>query len=74
MDKKLETYVKMGQLFARRGNFMSVEAQVFTGLEVNTKIALFMYRLLINRLIRKNFERFARQWGCTRPLDDKPYA
>lgn len=73
MDKKLDAYTKMGQSFVANGNFMTVEARKFTGPEKNPKFVHLIFRLFIKRLIRKNFERYAQQWGCTRPLDDKPY-
>ncbi len=73
MDKKLDAYTRMGQSFALHGNFITTEARKFTGPEKNPKIVHLLFRLFIKRLIRKNFEHYARQWGCTRPLDDKPY-
>lgn len=73
MDKKLDGYAKMGQSFASHCHFMTPEARKFTGPEKNPWIAHLLFRLFIKRLVRKNFEHFAQQWGCTRPLDDKPY-
>ncbi len=73
MNKKLDAYTRMGQLFALHGNFMTTEARKFTGPEKNPKFVHLLFRLFIKRLIRKNFERYAQQWGCIRPLDDKPY-
>ena len=32
-----------------------------------------LFKLFIKRLVCNNFDYFAKQWGCTRPLDDKPY-
>ena len=73
MDKKLNAYARMGQSFARNGNFMTAEARKFTGMEKNPWFVPLLFRLFIKRLVRKNFERHAMQWGCTRPLDDKVY-
>ena len=73
MTKKLDGYTKMGQSFVSNGNFMTTEASKFTGPEKNPWIVHLLFRLFIKRLVRKNFEHFAQQWGCTRPLDDKPY-
>ncbi len=73
MNKKLDGYTKQGQSFALHGNFMTTEACQFTGPEKNPKFVHLLFRLFIKRLIRKNFERYAQQWGCIRPLDDKPY-
>lgn len=73
MNKKLDAYAKMGQSFVANGNFMTIEARKFTGPEKNPKFVHLLFRLFIKRIIRKNFECYAQQWGCTRPLDDKPY-
>ncbi len=73
MNKKLDAYTKMGQLYANHGNFMTSEARKFTGPEKNPRVVHLLFRLFIKRIIRKNFEHFAKQWGCTRPLNDKPY-
>jgi hypothetical protein len=73
MDKIIDAYIQMGQSFVSNGNFMTEEASKFIGYEKNPWIVHLLFRLFIKRLVRKNFERFAQQWGCTRPLDDKPY-
>lgn len=73
MEAKLDGYTKMGQSFASHGNFMTTGARKFTGPEKNPWFVHLLFRLFIKRLVRKNFEHFAQQWGCTRPLDDKPY-
>jgi hypothetical protein len=73
MDRKMDAYIQMGQSFVSNGNFMTEEAHKFIGYENNPWIVHLLFRLFIKRMVRKNFERFAQQWGCTRPLDDKPY-
>ena len=73
MDKKLDGYTEMGQSFAARGCFMTADARKFTGPEKNPWFVHLLFRLYIKRLVRNNFEYFARQWGCAGPLDDKPY-
>ena len=73
MDKKLDGYAKMGLSFASRGDFMTPEARKFTGYEKNPQFVHLLFKLFIKRLVRNNFDYFAKQWGCTRPLDDKPY-
>ena len=74
MDKKLAAYTKMGQSFVHNGNFMTSEAKKFTGPEKNPWIVRLLFPLFFQRIVRKNFERIAHQWGCTRPLDDKVYS
>lgn len=73
MNKKLDAYAKMGQSFVNNGNFTTAEAHKFTGIEKYPWFVPLLFRLFIKRLVRKNFERYAKQWGCTRPLDDKVY-
>ena len=73
MDKKLDAYTTMGQSFVRYGNFKTAGARKFTGIEKNPWFVPLLFRLFIKRLVRKNFERYAKQWGCNRPLDDKVY-
>ena len=72
-DKILASYAKMGQSFALNGNFFTPEAKKFTGPEKNPKIGVLLFNLIFKRLVKKNFERFANAWGCTRPLNDQPY-
>ncbi len=72
-DKMLASYMTMGQSFAQNGNFMTPEAKKFTGPEKNPWIGLLLFNLIFKRIVRKNFERIAQEWGCTEPLDSKPY-
>lgn len=73
MDKKMDGYTRMGQSFASQENFMTPEARKFTGYEKNPWFVHLLFKLFIKRLVRNNFDYFAKQWGCTRPLDDKPF-
>ena len=72
-DKILASYAKMGQSFAQNGNFFTPEAKKFTGYEKNPKIGVLLFNLFFKRIVKKTFDRMAQEWGCTRPLDDKPY-
>lgn len=72
-DKMLASYMTMGLSFAQNGNFMTPEAKKFTGPEKNPWIGLLLFNLIFKRIVRKNFERIAQEWGCTEPLDSKPY-
>ena len=72
-DKMLASYTAMGQSFARNGSFSSSEAKKFTGFEKNPKIGILLFNLIFKRIVKKNFERIAQEWGCTEPLDRKPY-
>lgn len=72
-DKMLASYTAMGHSFARNGNFMTPEAKKFTGPEKNLKIGVLLFNLIFKRIVKKNFERMAQEWGCTEPLNSKPY-
>lgn len=72
-DKMLASYMTMGLSFAQNGNFMTPEAKKFTGPEKNPWIGLLLFNLIFKRIVKKNFERIAQEWGCTEPLDSKPY-
>ena len=72
-DKMLASYMTMGLSFAQNGNFMTPEAKKFTGFEKNPKIGILLFNLIFKRIVKKNFERIAQEWGCTEPLDSKPY-
>jgi multimeric flavodoxin WrbA len=71
--KLVAPYEKMGRLFAQNGNFLTPEAKKFTGPEQYPWLVRKMVSLLFLKKVNKGFEDFAKSWGCTRPLDDKPY-
>ena len=72
--KIVAPYEEMGRLFAQSGNFLTPEAKKFTGPEQYPWWVRKMVSLLFLRKVNKGFEDFAKSWGCTRPLDDKPYS
>ena len=67
-------YEKMGRLFAQNGNFLTPEAKKFTGPEQYPWLVRKMVSLLFLKKVNKGFDDFAKSWGCTRPLNDKPYS
>ena len=72
--KIVAPYEKMGRMFAQSGNFFTPEAKKFTGPEQYPWLVRKMVSLLFLKKVNKGFEDFAKSWGCTRPLDDKPYS
>ena len=72
--KIVAPYEKMGYLFAQSGNFFTPEAKKFTGPEQYPWLVRKIVSLLFMKKVNKGFEDFAKSWGCTRPLDDKPYS
>ena len=72
--KIVAPYEKMGRLFAQQGNFLTPEAKKFTGPEQYPWLVRKMVSLLFLKKVNKGFEDFAKSWGCSRPLNDKPYS
>ena len=72
--KMVAPYVEMGRLFARQGNFLTPEAKKFTGPEQYPWLVRKMVSLMFLKKVNEEFEQFAKDWGCIRPLEDKPYS
>ena len=72
--KIVAPYEKMGRLFAQNGSFLTPEAKKFTGPEQYPWLVRKMVSLLFLKKVNEGFEDFAKSWGCTRPLNDKPYS
>jgi hypothetical protein len=73
VEKMVTPYVQMGRLFAQKGNFFSPEAAKFTGMEQYPWLVRKMVSLLFLKKVNGEFEQFAKDWGCTRSLNDQPY-
>jgi hypothetical protein len=71
--KMVTPYIEMGRLFAQKGNFLSPEAAKFTGMEQYPWLIRKMVSLLFLKKVNGEFEQFAKDWGCTRSLNDQPY-
>ena len=72
--KIVTPYIEMGLLFAQKGNFLSPEAARFIGMEQYPWLIRKMVSMLFLKKVNGEFERFAKDWGCTRPLNDQPYS
>lgn len=72
-ERMVSPYEKMGRLFAKKGNFLTPEARKFTGPEQYPWLVRKMVSLLFLKKVNGGFEQFAQNWGCKRPLNDKPY-
>jgi hypothetical protein len=73
VEKMVTPYVEMGRLFAQKGNFLTPEAAKFIGMEQYPWLVRKMVSLLFLKKVNGEFEQFAKNWGCTRPLNDQPY-
>ena len=72
-DKITDPYIKMGSVFASDGNFESEECKKFTGPERFPWHIRLLVGLIFKSVARKGFNSAAKQWGCTMPLNDRPY-
>ncbi len=72
-DNMTAPYIEMGREYAQNGDMFSDKCRRFTGPEVFP----FYVRILLGALMatfgRIGFNRFAKDWGCTKRLDFRPY-
>ncbi|MBR3670073.1 MAG: flavodoxin family protein [Fibrobacter sp.] len=66
-------YRGMGEFFIEKGSFLSPELKKFTGPEQIPWPFRKLIKVLFKLVLKKKFDNFAREWGCTKPLDSKPY-
>lgn len=72
-DKVTTPYMEMGRIFAKKGDFESEECKKFTGPEIFPLGVRIMVGLVFKTFAKKSFKRVAADWGCTKPLDYRPY-
>lgn len=72
-DKITSRYEEMGCEYAVNGNFHSEKCRKFTGPEILSAPVRLFVGLLQKTLARKMFAGIAAGWGCTKPLDYRPY-
>ena len=70
--KMVAPWPPMGKLFAQKGTFLTPEAERFIGPEQYPWILRKLVSLLFLKKVNGEFDNFAKGWGCTRPLNDKP--
>lgn len=66
-------YRGMGEFFIEKGSFLSPELKKFTGPEQIPWPFRKLIKVLFKLVLKKKFDNFAREWGCTKPLNSKPY-
>ena len=72
-DKITEPYREMGRIFGRDGNFFSDECKKFTGPEIFPLPIRLLVGFMFKGAQRKGMDKAAASWGCTKPLDYRPY-
>lgn len=70
--KMVAPWPPMGKLFTQKGTFLTPEAERFIGPEQYPWILRKLVSLLFLKKVNGEFDNFAKGWGCTRPLNDKP--
>ncbi|MBO4928147.1 MAG: NAD(P)H-dependent oxidoreductase [Clostridiales bacterium] len=72
-EKITGAYQAMGKIYGRDGAFRDEACRKFTGPEVFPLPVRLLVGTIFKTLAKKGFKDKAKEWGCTRPLDDKPY-
>lgn len=67
-------YRGMGEYFIEQGSFLAPEVKKFTGPEQIPGPFRILIKVLFKLVLKKKFKEFAKEWGCTKPLNNKPYA
>lgn len=73
VEKMTKSYIEMGRSYAWNGDFLTPAARKFTGTERYPWLIRQLSALVMKLIVNRKFEQFATNWGCYRPLDDKPY-
>ncbi|MBR1796899.1 MAG: hypothetical protein IJ757_02655 [Clostridiales bacterium] len=72
-DRITTPYKRMGQIYGEEASFDSEECKAFTGPEVFPAYVRVLVGLMFKTVARKSFEKISKEWGCTKPLDYRPY-
>ncbi|MBO4689078.1 MAG: NAD(P)H-dependent oxidoreductase [Clostridiales bacterium] len=72
-DRVAKPYREMGRIYGRDSAFESEECKAFTGPEIFPAYIRLLVGVLFKTVVKKGFNKMAADWGCTRPLTDRPY-
>ena len=61
------------RIYGRDGSFDAEDCRRFTGPEYFPQPVRLMVGLIFRTFARKGFTKMAASWGCTEPLDARPY-
>ena len=73
VEKMTQPYIAMGKFFALHGNFVTPASKKFTGPERYPWLVRQLAGLFLRLVVNKKFMQFANDWGCVKPLNNKPY-
>jgi len=72
-EKMIAPYKEMGRLYGENGHFRLGECRNFTGPEEFPAPVRLLVGVLFKTVLKKHFRKAAAEWGCTKPLTDRPY-
>ena len=72
-EKITAPYEEMGRIYGRDGAFADEACRSFTGPEVFPLPVRILVGLIFKTVAKRMFKKKAEEWGCTRPLTDRPY-
>lgn len=72
-DKVTGPYKNMGVIFGKNEDFNSDECKKFTGPEIFPAPTRLLIGTIFKTVAKKGFAQIAKGWGCTTPLDFRPY-
>ena len=72
-DKITGPYTEMGREYAINGSFESDRCKAFTGPEIFPAHMRIIMQVIFRTIGRIMFDKIAKNWGCTKPLDYRPY-
>ena len=72
-EKITAPYEEMGRIYGRDGAFADEACRAFTGPEVFPLPVRILVGLIFKTVAKRMFKKKAEEWGCTRPLTDRPY-
>ena len=73
-EKIVLPYKEMGKIYGEEGNFFSEDCRKFTGPEQFPGWVRILVGLMFKTFAKKAFEKSASAWGCSKSLNDRPYA
>lgn len=73
VERMTKPYIAMGHSFEWNGDFLTPEAHKFTGTERYPWIVRQLSGVILKHIVKKKFEQFASEWGCTSALDERKY-
>ena len=73
VEKITKPYKEMGESFARNNGFLPEKVKDFAGPDYLSFPNRVLCAVLFKTFAKKRFADVAKEWGCTVPLDDRPW-